>query len=401
MRTTIRIDKTVAEEVAIARRVYTEVTSVSPVFSSILIFLEKTLVYPVPDISTLEVRIFVNRLPLSPQVSGGVSHCVCIFGRSYRAVAAVLSCIFQPVGTRILRNIHIGVPFPLGTFVVDRTVHDVFIGILDPKVSLVEVITVAGFVTQRPESQTRIVLITFEHVDCAVHVRFQPFRIVSQRTAFSKIIVHAMALDVCFIVYIKSVFVAQFVETAILRIMAQANRIQVVLFHQFEIFAHQLFSHIVTGSRVMFVNVHSLQLQRLSVDEEAYIGLSVACQLLGRFNFDAAETYVERNDFVHFTVFFYCHHQLVEVGGFRSPGLYIRKCLVERHRTGLSGRYISCFLSGCHYLAIGIEQFVYQRHIAGCRTVVSQVYAQFEDTVFVCIVQSRCYTEIFERGFGL
>ena len=53
MRTTIRIDKTVAEEVAIARRVYTEVTSVSPVFSSILIFLEKTLVYPVPDISTL------------------------------------------------------------------------------------------------------------------------------------------------------------------------------------------------------------------------------------------------------------------------------------------------------------------------------------------------------------
>ena len=53
MRTAIRIDKTVAEEVAIARRVYTEVTSVSPVFFSILIFLEKTLVYPVPDISTL------------------------------------------------------------------------------------------------------------------------------------------------------------------------------------------------------------------------------------------------------------------------------------------------------------------------------------------------------------
>ena len=324
-----------------------------------------------------------------------------IFRRNNRAVTAAFAHCLQPVGTRILRNIHIGVPFPLGTFVVDRTVHDVFIGILDPKVSLVEVITVAGFVTQRPESQTRIVFITFEHVDCAVHVRFQPFRIVSQRTAFSKIIVHAMALDVCFIVYIKSVFVAQFVETAILRIMAQANRIQVVLFHQFEIFAHQLFSHIVTGSRVMFVNVHSLQLQRLSVDEEAYIGLSVACQLLGRFNFDAAETYVERNDFVHFTVFFYCHHQLVEVGSFRSPGLYIRKCLVERHRTGLSGRYISCFLSGCHYFAIGIEQFVYQRHIAGCRTVVSQVYAQFEDTVFVCIVQSRCYTEIFERGFGL
>ena len=180
MRTAIRIDKTVAEEVAIARRVYTEVTSISPVFSSILIFLEKTLVYPVPDISTLEVRVFVNRLPLSPQVSGGVSHCVCIFGRSYRAVAAVLSCIFQPVGTRILRNIHIGVPFPLSTLIVDRTIHQLFVSLFQPQVSLIEIISVSGFISQRPEGDARIVLVTFEHIDGTVHVWFQPFGIVTQ-----------------------------------------------------------------------------------------------------------------------------------------------------------------------------------------------------------------------------
>ena len=72
---------------------------------------------------------------------GGVSHCVCIFGRSYRAVAAVLSCIFQTVGTRILRNIHIGVPFPLSTLIVDRTIHQLFVSLFQPQVSLIEIIS--------------------------------------------------------------------------------------------------------------------------------------------------------------------------------------------------------------------------------------------------------------------
>ena len=180
MRTTIRIDKTVAEEVAIARRVYTEVTSVGPVFSSILIFLEKTLVYPVPDISTLEIRIFVNCLPLSPQVSRGVSHGMCILRRSYRTVATILSDIFQPVGTRILRNIHIGVPFPLSTFVVDRTIHQIFVCLFQPQISLIEIISVSGFISQRPECNARIIIITFKHIDGTIHVRFQPFGIVTQ-----------------------------------------------------------------------------------------------------------------------------------------------------------------------------------------------------------------------------
>ena len=180
MRTTIRIDKTVAEEVTIARCVYPEVTSVSPVFSSIFIFLEKALIYPVPDISALEIRIFVNCLPLSPQISGGVSHGMCVLGRGYRTVTTILSDIFQPVGTRILRNIHIGIPFPLSTFIVDRTIHQVFVCLFHPQISLIEIISVSGFISQRPECNARVVLITFKHIDGAIHVWFQPFGIVSQ-----------------------------------------------------------------------------------------------------------------------------------------------------------------------------------------------------------------------------
>ena len=147
MQTTVGVNKTVAEEITVAGCIYSEVTSISPVFSSVLVFLEQTLIYPVPDISSLKVRIFIDSLPLSPEISGRVAHCVCIFWRDNRTVAAVLADIFQPAGTRILRYVHIGVPFPLCTFIVDGTLHDVLVGFFQPKISLVEVVSVSGFIS--------------------------------------------------------------------------------------------------------------------------------------------------------------------------------------------------------------------------------------------------------------
>ena len=143
----VRVDKPIAKEVTVTRGVYTKVTSISPVFSTIFVFLEQTLIYPVPNISSLKVRIFVNSLPLSPKVSGGITHCMCIFRRSYRTVAAVLACVFQPTGTWILRNIHIGVPFPLCAFIVNRTSHDIFVCFFHPQICLIEVVSVSGFVS--------------------------------------------------------------------------------------------------------------------------------------------------------------------------------------------------------------------------------------------------------------
>ena len=76
MQTTVGVNKTVAEEITVAGCIYSEVTSISPVFSSVLVFLEQTLIYPVPDISSLKVRIFIDSLPLSTEISGRDAHCV-------------------------------------------------------------------------------------------------------------------------------------------------------------------------------------------------------------------------------------------------------------------------------------------------------------------------------------
>ena len=66
----IRIDQTVAKEVAVARHIFAEVTTIGVKLFSVFIFGKDTLVYPVPDPTALQVRIFVDGLPLSPQVTG-------------------------------------------------------------------------------------------------------------------------------------------------------------------------------------------------------------------------------------------------------------------------------------------------------------------------------------------
>ena len=148
MQGAVRRNDTVAAEVTVARHVGTEITSVCPERTSVLVVGQNALVYPVPDVSALQVRIFVDGFPLVPKASGRVTHGMCVFRRSYRTVAATLADLFQPACTRVLRYVHVRVPFPLGAFVVHRTVHDVLVGFLYPQVSLVEVVTVSGFVTQ-------------------------------------------------------------------------------------------------------------------------------------------------------------------------------------------------------------------------------------------------------------
>ena len=69
-----------------------------------------------------------------------------------------------------------------------------------------------------------------------------------------------MAFNIGFIVYIETIFVTKLIELAVLRIVAQTNGIDIVLLHQFKVFAHQFFGNIVTGCFVVLVNVHTLHL---------------------------------------------------------------------------------------------------------------------------------------------
>ena len=134
-----------------------------------------------------------------------------------------------------------------------------------------------------------------------------------------------MAFDISFIVYIQAEFVTQFVELVALWVVAQTDGVDVVLLHDFKVLAHQLFGHIVSGFRIMFVDIHTFQFDRLSIDEETYIWFAVFALFFNFLDFKAAETNLIRNHFCHLVAFLQCDEQLVKIRMFGCPCLYIRQ----------------------------------------------------------------------------
>ena len=56
-------------------------------------------------------------------------------------------------------------------------------------------------------------------------MRLQPFGVISQSASFAEIIVHPVAFDIGFVIHVQSVFVAEFIETAVLRIVAETHTV--------------------------------------------------------------------------------------------------------------------------------------------------------------------------------
>ena len=320
-----------------------------------------------------------------------------VFGGHDGTVCSAFTDAVEPLGVRILRDVHIGVPFPNGTFVADGPVHPVFFPAFDPEVGLVEIVSVAGFVAQGPDADAGLVFVSFVVVDGTVHVRGQPGRVVAQGASLAQVVVHAVGFNVGFVVHIQSHFVAEFVETAALGIVAEADRIDVVLFHQRQVLADALKCYVVSGHRVVFVCVHSFHLDRLSVKEEEDVCSSGAGVGAGGADFKPAEADGVGNEFFGSRFVSDVHHQAVEARGFCRPGLDVGQFRIPGH-----GRLAVCpegdLLRGLPY---GISLSVFQvGRVGGCFVavvVVFEVGLQFPDAVGVGVIQGG---EDFEVADG-
>ena len=237
MRFTIGAYQTVTAEVTETRDSFRSViTAIRPIPFTVFIYFAEWLVHPVPNAATLCHRIVFKYIPVFFQSAATVAHRMKIFAKNKRTVDVFLRKIcFDVVHTAVHTAVNIRIIVQFGTFVLHRT--SVFYR-FQPVVGTLEVDSVAGFISQRPEGDARIVLVAFEHIDGTVHVWFQPFGVVTQWTALSKIVIHSVAFDIGFIVHIKTVFIAKFVETAVLRIVAKAYAVQVMLLHKLEVTTH-------------------------------------------------------------------------------------------------------------------------------------------------------------------
>ena len=202
MRRTIGTNQTIAKEITITRGIHSEIASISIEQFSIFIPLGQSLIYPVPNETTLQIRVFIDCLPLPPQVTCRITHGMSILRRHDRTITAFTTNLLQPIRTRILRHVHVRIPFPKSTLVANRTIHASFLSSLNIKVSLIEIVTISGLITQRPNRHARVILVALIHINCPVHMRFQPFRVVSQRTTTLQVVIHSVRLNVGFVINI-------------------------------------------------------------------------------------------------------------------------------------------------------------------------------------------------------
>ena len=123
MRLTVGPHQTITTEITIAWHIYSIVSSVCPVFTTVLISFRYSLIHPVPNISTLKIWVFIDFFPLIPQITIWITHSMRVFRWNYRAIRTCFSNISQPFCTRVLRYVHIRIPFPLCTLIIYGAVH--------------------------------------------------------------------------------------------------------------------------------------------------------------------------------------------------------------------------------------------------------------------------------------
>ena len=156
-------------------------------------------------------------------------------------------------------------------------------------------------------------------------MRLQPFRIIAQCPAFPQIIIHTVRLNIGFIIYIQSILITQLIKTPVLGIMRQTDSIQIIFLHQFEVFTHDVLRNIMPRDGIMLMNIDPFELDRLSIEQQNRIGLSVSGYPVTLRHLYPAETDMKRNHFQHLPASFDRHQHRVQIRDFRTPSFHIRQ----------------------------------------------------------------------------
>ena len=120
---------------------------------------------------------------------------------------------------------------------------------------------------------------------------------------------HAMGFEIRLSADIYSVAIAEIVPERTIRIVARPDGIDVVLLHQLDIANHRFLSDDVAAFRQELVSINSLEVDRLSIHEQALVpDLDLAKAYLERRHFRGCAAPIAQGDY-----------QNVKSLGFRRP----------------------------------------------------------------------------------
>ena len=159
-----------------------------------------------------------------------------------------------------------------------------------------------------------MILVSLIHGVCTVKHHIQPFWFIVRHNVsvvFCKLcdIPGTVRFQICLIDHIDSVLIAEFIDQRCIRIMTGADRVDIVLFHNLEVFAKLFFGDMTSAHRTEFMTVHTLE----------YDTFAVQCHN-SVFHLETTESNLLRNHFLKFTgLVIYLHFQIIELRIFCTP----------------------------------------------------------------------------------
>ena len=300
-----RLNRTVGEheavraEVVIVLPVAPHATEF-PVRSALVV---QALVNEIPDKATEGARVAIEGIHVFLQIAHGVAHGVFVFAEHHRLVRILVT------GDIVVAPVHLA--RHVGIVVIAFVVH--VAGGVDFVRALAfrgKHVAVAGFVTERPQDDTRVVLVALHHAVQAVHHRSAPVI-----AALGQVAVRTVAFHVRLVNHVNTVLVAKIVHYRVVRVVRHAESIDIELLHQDDILFHAVVSHCAAIIRVELVAVHAVELDRHAVHQQARGSVVL-------LDFDRAETNLVTFDLDDLArVILDGEHRRVEVRRFCRPAI--------------------------------------------------------------------------------
>ena len=260
--TAVRAYQSVVAEIIVGRVIVIEVTAVGVELSAVFLMPAQALVNEIPDEASLEFRVLADEVPVLLEATFGVAHCVSILDENQRLdLGLVLAVFLNLVVRKIHMGIEIGLSVVLCPFVLDYAAG---VNSLHEVVCLLEVLAVASLVAERPADDGRMVVVCSHIALVALKMGLGIVIAVSEALVA---ITHSVGLDISLCNYVETVFVAELIPIAVVRIVAGAHCIDIVLLHNGNVLKHTLAAYHITSVRVNLVAVHTLEVNRLAVYE--------------------------------------------------------------------------------------------------------------------------------------
>ena len=205
------------------------------------------MVTPFPNKTTTHFIVVLNHLEIIFKIPRSISHAVAILYQK-EWFASVLIQIFLNLGKcRVHTTVHIQVAIIICFIIITVSCtlilcDTIRIKFLCPSKCFFKVTAISTFISHRPHDDTKTVLVTFHHEFYTINDSCFPCRIICNLfvPSFEPVIVcvflsvkheWSMCLNICFIYYHKSIFIAHFIEKRCIGIMTGTDCIEVMLLH--------------------------------------------------------------------------------------------------------------------------------------------------------------------------